>query len=380
MAKELISVNDVRKSVLSLGSLTASVGRDSIYSRKIAVHARKSELNIAITASGSKEMIIRQVPIFDENDIKAFKSDSEANKYLHIGCCTVSIESTMHRRFIQKFGDNLGGYVALVDTTFKNLDEATIAMFSFKLSQGRADFVTYPNHYIPLTDVNLQKRFAVYIGIDGIEVEEGTELFNLCIGYIVTSANSMNVAKVNDNPSYEIMGTKLAELEDVFDNVKGVVESSFNRQELSVEPMGDDEFIKGKFKLFGKRNNVKRRRYKTLGQSKSGQGKFEFTNFGRKLFESTGPKLARSYSSVTSSSCSEASDWVELPRNSTCVIGEKSLILGIPKKHYKDGSCSESGDINGATDAIDAEARRARKADKLDDKVSSDKTAGLFSS
>lgn len=266
----MLSVNDVRKDLKKLGSLTAAVGTGTVYDRRYNRYARKRELNIIITSTGSPEFIIRQVPLFDKQDLDALRADSEINKYLHIGCITVSIEPLMHQKYIQDHGDKISGHCAIVDSTFRQLRESVISVHRYELHKGRADFVSYPNHCLSLTDPHIGRRLSVLIGINGIDVDPGVELFSLCIGYIITGVNTLHPTGIKGCSSLAITGTSEIEFSDIIPSGVTDLEKAYNDVDIISLPSDEDIYLKSKGKflsnlLYGRRD-IKRRtmRLKTM--------------------------------------------------------------------------------------------------------------------
>ncbi|DBA37031.1 TPA_asm: P3 [Geum alphacytorhabdovirus 1] len=267
----MLNVNDVRKDIKKLGSLTAAVGTGTVYDRRYNRYARKRELNIIITSTGNPEFLIRQVPLFDKQDLDALRSDSEANKYLHIGCITVSIEPLIHQKYIQNHGDKISGHCAIVDSTFRNLNESIISVHKYELKKGRADFVSYPNHCLSLTDPHIGRRLSVLIGINGIDVDPGVELFSLCIGYIITGVNTLHPTGIKGSSSLAITGTMEIDFSDILPSGVSDLESSYNDIDIISLPSDEDVYLKSKGRLLSNliygRREIKRRTMR-LGQSR----------------------------------------------------------------------------------------------------------------
>ncbi|DBA37038.1 TPA_asm: P3 [Hedera alphacytorhabdovirus 1] len=267
----MLNVNDVRKDIKKLGSLTAAVGTGTVYDRNYNRYARKRELNIIITSTGNPEFLIRQVPLFDKQDLDALRSDSEANKYLHIGCITVSIEPLIHQKYIQNHGDKISGHCAIVDSTFRNLNESIISVHKYELQKGRADFVSYPNHCLSLTDPHIGRRLSVLIGINGVDVDPGVELFSLCIGYIITGVNTLHPTGIRGSSSLAITGTVEVDFSDILPTGVSDLESSYNDIDIISLPSDEDVYLKSKGNLLSNliygRRDIKRRTMR-LGSSK----------------------------------------------------------------------------------------------------------------
>ncbi|AYH53270.1 putative P3 protein [Trifolium pratense virus B] len=247
----MLNVNQVRKHVLKTGSLTAAVGTGTVYSGVMGRYAKKRELNIIITSSGSNNVIIRQVPLFDQEDIDIFKSDVEKNKYIHIGCVTISIEPLMHQRYINTYGSAISGHCALVDSTFNKLDESVISIHKYDLSKGRSDYVSYPNHCLSLTDTHLQKRLSILLGIKGVNVEPGVELFSVCVGYIVSTVNSIHSGVMKGIHNVAIQGSEDATPDLLEGNNTEHLTNNYNNTEIISLPSDDDIYFKSKGGLLG---------------------------------------------------------------------------------------------------------------------------------
>nr|DBA37122.1 TPA_asm: P3 [Pogostemom alphacytorhabdovirus 1_Pog] len=259
----MLNVNDVRKSVIKAGSLTASVGTGCVYSGQYNRYARKRELNIVVSASEAKALMIRQVPLFDKFDLDMLRADSDTNKYLHIGCVTMSIEPLMHNRFMQDYGPKIRGHCLLVDAAFKKLEESIIAAYNYNLKSGRADYVSFPNHCLSLSDPHIQKRLSVIVGFDNIDVDPGTELFNLCIGYIITGVNTLNPTGMKGIQSFPINGATELDVSELINKGDLGFEKSYNKAELITNPSDDDVYLKSKgsflSNLMGTTKVIKRR-------------------------------------------------------------------------------------------------------------------------
>ncbi|UJP29481.1 putative movement protein [Strawberry virus 2] len=259
----MLNVNDVRKDISKFGSLTAAVGTNTVYDRKYTRYARKRELNIIITSTGNPEFLIRQVPLFDKQDLDALRSESEINKYLHIGCITVSIEPLMHQKFIRDHGNKIAGHCAILDSTFRNLSESIISLHAYELKKGRADFVSYPNHCLSLTDPHIGRRLSVLIGINGIDVDPGVELFSLCIGYIITGVNTLHPTDRKGSTSLAITGTSELDYSDILPTGLQSLEGSYNDVNIINLPSDEDVYLrsKGNFlsNLFYGQKMIKRR-------------------------------------------------------------------------------------------------------------------------
>nr|AWK77901.1 movement protein [Darwin betaflexivirus 1] len=292
----LIDVNCVRKSVINLGSLLAAIDKNEVFDRRFSAHVKKAEVNIAIRSTGDDNMIIRNLPLFDDQDVANFKSDKSCCKYLCFGCCTVSLIATLHERFLEKYGKDVKGRITLFDSTFRNFDEGIIERAEFDLSGRVAHMVTYPNHYIPLTDPNFQRRFCVLLQLNPLNVEEGTEIFNLCLGWKAITCNTMNATNILNRQSYEIIGTKVDTLEKLMPGTVDMIMDAFGPG-LPIEKAGNDEFIKPRKSLKNKllrtpRTPIKRRNYQ-VPDFRSGPTKIELTELGREAFNINRPKLSR---------------------------------------------------------------------------------------
>nr|DBA37203.1 TPA_asm: P3 [Tolmeia alphacytorhabdovirus 1] len=259
----MLNVNDVRKDIQKFGSLTAAVGTGTVYEGKYNRYARKRELNIIITSTGNPEFLIRQVPLFDKQDLDALKADSETNKYLHIGCITVSIEPLIHQKFIKDHGKKISGYCAIIDSTFRDMEESLVSLHSYELQKGRADFVCYPNHCLSLTDQLIARRLSVLIGINGIDVDPGVELFSLCIGYIITGVNTLHPTSNKGIISLPITGTAEMDYSDISAKNIMQLEKSYGDLRLVASLSDEDIYLKSKgnflSNLYYGRREIKRR-------------------------------------------------------------------------------------------------------------------------
>ncbi|UZP80988.1 movement protein [Alphacytorhabdovirus ribes] len=259
----MLNVNEVRRDIKKLGSLTAAVSTGTVYDGKYNRYARKRELNIIITSTGHPDFLIRQVPLFDKQDLDILRADSEVNKYLHIGCITISIEPLLHQKFMKNHGDKISGYCAIVDSTFRNLSESIVSLHSYELHKGRADFVCYPNHCLSLTDPHLSRRLSVLIGISGIDVDPGVELFSLCIGYIITGVNTLHPTSGKGISSLAITGTSDMEYSEISPRGVQALEGSYNDVKIINLPSDEDVYLKSKGSLLSNlihgRKDIKRR-------------------------------------------------------------------------------------------------------------------------
>ncbi|DBA36957.1 TPA_asm: P3 [Baccharis alphacytorhabdovirus 1] len=259
----MINVNDVRKSIVKRSSLTASVGTGTVYSGKFNRYARKRELNIIISATGDEKFMVRQVPLFDSADLDMLKSDASVNKYLHIGCITMSVEPLMHQRYLRDYGRNIRGYCMLVDSTFNKLEESIISAHQYDLQNGRADYVCFPNHCLSLTEANIQERLSVLIGFDRIDVRPGTELFNLCIGYIITGVNTLNPTGTKGITSFPINGATELDISNLLADGTTDFKQAYNKVDVIQSPSDDDIYLrsKGNFlsNVMGTTKTIKRR-------------------------------------------------------------------------------------------------------------------------
>lgn len=259
----MINVNDVRKQIIKSGSLTSAVGTGYVYDGSYNKYARKRELNLRVSSSGDKNIMMRHVPIFDDEDLRALRSEANSNKYIHIGCLTISIEPLMHKRYMDLYGDKMRGICAVIDTTFADPAESIISAHRYELSKGRADFVSMPNHCLSLLDPNLKQRLSVMISLDGINVKKGNEMFNVCIGYIVTGVNTLNPTKAISMSNIPITGTSECEPGDLSEDMLEGIKGSNGNLLISHDPSDDDIYIKSKgsflSNLSGKTKIIKRR-------------------------------------------------------------------------------------------------------------------------
>nr|UBX89851.1 4b protein [Lettuce necrotic yellows virus] len=259
----MLNVNSVRKHVLKTGSLTSAVGTGTIYQGTYNRYAKKKELNIIVTSSGSNNVIMRQVPLFDKEDLDAMKSDTTANKYLHIGCITVSIEPLLHQRYMKNFGKTIAGNCAIIDSTFRKVDQSIISLHKYDLSKGRADYVSYPNHCLSLTDPMIQKRLSVLLGIKGIDVEPGVELFSICIGYIVSSVNTLHPVSQLGIQGVAINGTESADIDELGAEDIDQLSLSYNDSKIISLPSDEDIYYRSRGSMFSKGRTIKRRTMRT---------------------------------------------------------------------------------------------------------------------
>lgn len=253
--------------MLKSGSLTSAVGTGTVYSGMLNKYAKKRELNIVVTSSGSNNVLIRQVPLFDQMDLDMMKKDKENNKYIHIGCVTISIEPLLHQRYISKFGTAISGHCALIDSTFRNLDESVISVHKYCLDKGRSDYVSYPNHCLSLSDPHIQKRLSVILGIRGVNVDPGVELFSVCIGYIVSAVNTLHPNGMKGMVNFPILGTEDASVDDLEGSDISEIESNYNNTSIISVPSEDDQYYKSKGGLWrgitGGGRVIKRRTMRT---------------------------------------------------------------------------------------------------------------------
>ncbi|DBA37107.1 TPA_asm: P3 [Phyllostachys alphacytorhabdovirus 1] len=275
----MLNVNDVRKQVLRCGSLTAAVGTGSVYDSRFNKYARKRELNLIVTSTGNQEFMIRQVPLFDNDDITQLREEADVNKYLHIGCVTISIEPLLHQRYIKQFGNKISGHCAIIDSTFRKLEESIISLHQYELNKRRADYVSYPNHCLSLSDPHLQKRMSILIGINGIDVEPGVELFSLCIGYIITGTNTLNPTKQLSQTSFAITGTSEVEFKDIFPETQMNLESSYNSVDTITLPSDQDIYFKSRgnalSRVLGSQKEIKRRTVRLKTPNPQGREHYE---------------------------------------------------------------------------------------------------------
>ncbi|DBA37165.1 TPA_asm: P3 [Primula alphacytorhabdovirus 1] len=264
----MLNVNSVRKQVLKSGSLTAAVGTNTVYSGSQSKYAKKRELNIIITSSGHNNVMIRQIPLFDQEDLDVMRSDRDRNKYLHIGCVTISIEPLLHQRYITKFGSDIHGHCALIDSTFKDLEESIISVHKYGLEKGRSDYVSYPNHCLSLSDPHIQKRLSIILGIKGVNVEPGVELFSVCIGYIVSAVNTLHPTDTRGIHNVPILGTEDATNETLEGKDLAEIEKKYNNTNIISLPSDDDIYYKSRGGIWGTvtggGKTIKKRTIRTL--------------------------------------------------------------------------------------------------------------------
>ncbi|DAF42286.1 TPA_asm: P3 [Asclepias syriaca virus 1] len=248
--KGIISVNDAKAVIANNGSLTAAVNTSKIYEGKYRRVARKREVNVKVLANPDNNYMMRNFPLFDKADIQEMKSEELNSKYVHIGCISVSIEPLMHHRFLEKYGKNLSGVCAIIDTTFRDFDQSIISLHRFDLSSKRADFICQPNHCLSVTDGNLFRRVSVLLLFNHIDVDEGGELFNVCVGHITTCTNTLNPTEgANRDKNLTLNGTECVEYDEVKDDIYNAMITSREKEGLELIQDGDDQIVMGKKNL-----------------------------------------------------------------------------------------------------------------------------------
>ncbi|DAF42444.1 TPA_asm: movement protein [Bacopa monnieri virus 1] len=239
--KGIVSVNDARAIVASNGSLTSDIKSGQVYDGKYKKIARKREVNVKILANTDRYYLMRCFPLFDASDIQEMRAEDSANKYIHIGCITISIEPLIHHRFLEKYGKNVKGVCAIIDTAFRNLEQSIISINKFDIGSKRADFICQPNHCLSLTDDHLMKRISVLILIDNIDVDPGCELFNICVGHITTCANTLNPnGQSSKATNIALIGTSVVEYDDVSEQMQEAFRESEKKGCLELVPDGED--------------------------------------------------------------------------------------------------------------------------------------------
>nr|DAF42334.1 TPA_asm: P3 [Lotus corniculatus virus 1] len=246
----IISVNDARLAIDKDGSLTAVIGSNTIYNRSHASFARKKEVNVRVVASDGGDLLIRNMPLFDEHDLKEMQNQSGEFKYVHIGCITVSIEPLIHHKFLAQYGKSIKGICVVFDSTFEVFEESIISAHQFDLSAGRADFICYPNHCLSASDCNLNERLSVLLCMDNIRTKKGNELMTICIGHITTGTNTLNPSG-GAPPSLKtvgVTGTIEVEMNQIGDDIVHRLNMARQSGTLDVVPTGGDQFIRPKHK------------------------------------------------------------------------------------------------------------------------------------
>nr|DAF42388.1 TPA_asm: P3 [Pelargonium radula virus 1] len=246
MSPGLVSVNDARIALESDGSLTALIGSSSVYDKKHASCARKKEVNVKVVSSDGGDLLMRNVPLFDEHDLKEMRNQSGDFKYIHIGCITVSIEPLIHQKFLAQFGKSVRGLCVIFDSTFEIFEESIICAHKFDLSEGRADFICYPNHCLSASDENLRDRLSVLLCMDNIRVRKGNEMLTLCIGHLTTGTNTMNPADtcVTGMKSIDVMGASEIGINEITPDISARLEAAKTNGMLYLEPAGGDQYIR----------------------------------------------------------------------------------------------------------------------------------------
>ncbi|DBA36994.1 TPA_asm: P3 [Cynara alphacytorhabdovirus 1] len=248
MTTGIISVNDARLAIEQNGSLTALIGSNTVYDQKHASYARKKEVNVKVVSSDNQDLLIRNMPLFDESDMKEMANQTGEFKYVHIGCITVSIEPLIHQRFLSTFGKSIKGVCVIFDSTFEVFEESIICAHKFDLSEGRADFICYPNHCLSANDNNLCERLSVLLCMDNIRVKKGNEMLTVCIGHVTSGTNTLNPGGHPSGPmkTVGVKGTSEVDLESMGDEVVSRLESARENGLLDVVPAGGDLYIRPK--------------------------------------------------------------------------------------------------------------------------------------
>ncbi|DBA36934.1 TPA_asm: P3 [Artemisia alphacytorhabdovirus 1] len=256
----IVNVNSVRQHIVKSGSLTSAIGTGLIYKGKYNQYAKKRELTLVVTASGGdSKTIINQCPIFDQDDLDEMRKDMETNKYIHVGCITISIEPMMHQRFMDKYGDKISGHCAIVDASFRKLDESIVSIHKYNLKKGRADYVTFPNHCLSLSDETLGRRLSLLLGFKGLDVDAGAEMFSVCIGYIVSAVNTLHPTPFQGSSGVAIQGTEKMDALEMGTNDRITLEQSYNKVDLITAPSDNDHYFKSKGNMLWKGREIKRR-------------------------------------------------------------------------------------------------------------------------
>lgn len=272
-SKSLRLVNSLQRVCRDDGSVISSIGSSDIYNLRTVAAVRKDELNIKITATGDDSLIIREVPMLDEQTIRELRAAAKTQQYFHFGCCAITLTPLFHRNFIRNFGKDLKGMIALVDPTFQNPLEGVIASFKFNLGQGRVDFLALPNHVLSLTDPNLARRVSIVIMMDAMRVTPGNEMFNLALGWAGVTSNTLNPALRHSDEYYPIANAEELQL----DAFPPEFQSALSRVVRNVQdpapattlvPDCDDEYLHQR-RLFGllRGRTIKRRRMKLVASS-----------------------------------------------------------------------------------------------------------------
>ncbi|UTQ50614.1 MAG: movement protein [Taraxacum cytorhabdovirus 1] len=248
MSSGIISVNDARLAIEQNGSLTALIGSNTVYDQKHASYARKKEVNVKVVSSDNQDLLIRNMPLFDDNDVKEMVNQTGEFKYVHIGCITVSIEPLIHQRFMSAFGKSIKGVCVIFDSTFEVFEESIICAHKFDLSEGRADFVCYPNHCLSATDSNLCERLSVLLCMDNIKVKKGNEMLTVCIGHVTSGTNTLNPGGHTPGPmrTVGVKGTAEVDISTMGNEVIHRLESARDKGLLDIVPTGGDLYIRPK--------------------------------------------------------------------------------------------------------------------------------------
>ncbi|DBA37233.1 TPA_asm: P3 [Wurfbainia alphacytorhabdovirus 1] len=249
--KGIITANDARAIIASDGSIITNLNPSKIYDGKYRSVARKREVNVKIIANMDRYYMMRCFPLFDKHDISEMRMETDTNKYVHIGCISISIEPLIHQRFLDVYGKGITGICAVVDTSFLSLEQSIISLHKFSLSSRRADFICQPNHCLSLTDDNLLRRISVLIIIDNIQVQDGCELFNICVGHITTSTNTLHPgSKDKTMTTVALNGAESIRYNDVKEKLEDAFKETKSRGSLELEPEGEETIKMQKKNIF----------------------------------------------------------------------------------------------------------------------------------
>ncbi|AJG39176.1 4b protein [Wuhan Insect virus 4] len=253
----LISVNDAKAVVAINGSLTSFIDSSKVYEGRARHIARKREVNVKILATKDNKYLMRCFPLLDNNDVSEMRADKKNNKYIHIGCISVSIEPLIHARYLKKYGKEMEGICAIMDTTFHDIDQSIISLHRFDLSHKRADFICQPNHSLSITDDNLMRRISVLVIFDCPKVDEGNELFNICIGHITTCTNTLNPTSLEGETSFGVIGSTPVEFAAVKDHIENALNPMGGTPCIELSEDGADDIIMKKKSLLSKVGLIK---------------------------------------------------------------------------------------------------------------------------
>lgn len=244
------TVEDMRESVRLNKSLTAAIPSKKIYPQKeFRRIARRREVNLTVISDGNGEVMVKSLPLFSDQDIADMRQDSLANKFVHIGLVTVSVEPLIHNQYLVIEKGNMTGMVALFDSMFNDLPHAIIAGAEYDLAPGRAHYAAMPNHFLSLTDGFLKERLCLLFSVSGIRCRKDIELFNICVGYEVTCTNTMELTnherRLIVNQIF-IEGTKTLEENTIknsaFMDVEAIREH-FDQRAMHIQSYGEDDVI-----------------------------------------------------------------------------------------------------------------------------------------